>query len=157
VVGRTAIVGALIVLALAGCASPAGSGSSSPSPRTAPAPSATAAPSALPSASGPTASGAVVTLRVADETYRIRLVDPADVAIARDILAGRRGPLIPNGRIVRGTPDVNTGYSWHIDPVDFEWAEVTIELCDGRPSNVSAGSLSGDRYCPWAATVIAVE
>jgi hypothetical protein len=105
----------------------------------------------------PTPAGTVVTIRVHDETYRVRLTDPADVAVARDLLAGKEGPRIPNGRIVRGDPDVNTGYSWHIDPGDFEWVEVTIELCDGLPSYVEDGSLSGDRFCPWAAEVVAVE
>lgn len=80
-----------------------------------------------------------------------------DVAIARDLLAGRPGLRIPNGRIVRGSPDVNTGCSWHLDPTDFAWADVAIEVCDGNPQNVEDGTLTSDRYCPWSATVIAVD
>jgi hypothetical protein len=87
----------------------------------------------------------------------MRLLEAPDVAIARDLLAGTPGPQIPNGRIVRGSPDVNTGWSWHLDPSDFEWADVATEVCDGNPQSVEDATLTSDRYCPWSATVIAVD
>ena len=105
----------------------------------------------------PSSSDVTVTFRAADgSTWRARLVDPADITIARDLLAGKPGPRIPNGRIVRGSPDVNLGWSWHLDPGDFEWSDVATEVCDGNPQSVEDGTLSGDRYCPWQATVVAV-
>jgi hypothetical protein len=52
---------------------------------------------------------------------------------------------------------VNVGYSWHIDPDTLEFAEFTVELCDGRPSYVEDGSLTGERFCPWSAEVLAIE
>lgn len=135
----------LLVAALAACTA-AGAPSSSPSvPPTTP-------PSPTPPA------GVIVTIRVVDaETFRVRLTEPADIAIARDLLAGKEAPSIPNGKVVRGDPDVNTGYSWHLDPNDFEWADVTIEVCDGRPSDVEKNVITSDRYCTWAAKVIAVD
>ena len=95
------------------------------------------------------------TIRVADETFRIALTTADQVAAAEAAKAGR-GPRIPNGRIAAGT-GVNTGWSWHL--VDVEFADVTIELCDGRPSDVEkAGpSYGGGRYCPWGATITAIE
>jgi hypothetical protein len=100
----------------------------------------------------------VVTFQVGDEQYRIELTDPADIAIARQLLAGEEGPRIPNGLIVRGGDGgVNTGYSWYIDPDSLEFAEVTTEVCDGLPSYVEDGSLTGDRFCPWSAEVIAIH
>ena len=40
----------------------------------------------------------VVTFRVAGtEEYKIRLTDPADIDIARKLLAGEEAPRIPNG------------------------------------------------------------
>ena len=95
------------------------------------------------------------TIRVADETFRIALTTADQVAAAEAAKAGR-GPRIPNGRIVAGT-GVNTGWSWHL--VDVEFADVTVELCDGRPSDVEkAGpAYGGGRYCPWGATVMAIE
>ena len=99
----------------------------------------------------------MVTFKAADGSmWRARLVKPVDITIARDLLAGKPAPRIPNGRIVRGDPDVNLGWSWHLDPRDFEWADVATEVCDGNPQSVEDGTLSGDRYCPWQATVVAV-
>ncbi len=100
----------------------------------------------------------VVTLRVADaEEYRIRLTEPVDIAVARRLLAGEEAPGIPSGRVVRGDSDVNVGYSWHIDPASLEFVDTTIEVCDGRPSDVERGLITSDRYCPWSAKVIRVQ
>jgi len=77
----------------------------------------------------PAPATAVVTLRVAGvEEYRIRLVDP----------------------------DVNAGYSWHIDPASVEFADMATEVCDGRPSDVEKRVITSDRYCPWSAKVVAI-
>jgi len=99
----------------------------------------------------------VVTVRVADaEEYRIRLVDLDDIAIAQKLLAGESAPSIPNGRVVRGEPDVNIGYSWHIDPDSVEFADTATEVCDGRPSDVEKRVITSDRYCPWSAKLVAI-
>ncbi|HEX6128666.1 MAG TPA: hypothetical protein VF071_06570 [Candidatus Limnocylindria bacterium] len=101
----------------------------------------------------------VVTFRVADaEEYRILLTDPEDIATAERLLAGEEAPSIPNGMIVRGGDGgVNTGYSWHIDPESLEFAEVTTEVCDGRPSYVEDRTLTGEWFCPWSAEVVEIE
>ncbi len=105
----------------------------------------------------PVPAGVVLTFRVADaEEYRIRLVDPHDIAIAQKLLAGEAAPGIPNGRVVRGDPDVNVGYSWHIDPASIEFADAAAEVCDGRPSDVEQRMITSDRYCPWSAKVVAI-
>jgi hypothetical protein len=97
---------------------------------------------------------AVVTFQVATETFRARLTTAAAIDAAMQAQAG--GPArIPNGRIATGT-DVNTGWNWHL--VDVEFAEVAIEVCDGRPSDVErAGTAFGSgRYCPWSATIASI-
>jgi hypothetical protein len=99
----------------------------------------------------------IATFQVGDEQYRVRIIDPDQLAIARRLLAGKEAPSIPNGRIVRGVTGVNSGWSWHIDPRDFEFADVTIELCDGLPSYVEDGTLTGDRFCPWSAVVVDLQ
>ena len=95
------------------------------------------------------------TIQVAGETFRIEL-PTADLVAAAEAARDRRGPTIPNGRIVAGT-GVNTGWSWHL--VDVEFADATIELCDGRPSAVEKDgpAYGGGRYCPWGATITAIE
>ena len=106
----------------------------------------------------PQKEGVVVTFRVADgEEYKIRLTDPGDIEIARKLLAGEEAPNIPNGVVVRGDPDVNVGYTWHIDPESLEFADFTVEVCDGLPSDVEKGIITSDRYCPWSAEVIAID
>lgn len=116
-------------------------------------------PSGPASAAPSSAAGrVVVTFLVAgEEEYRIELTDPADIAIARRLLAGEEAPSIPNGIVVRGDPGVNTGYSWHIDPDSVEFADMTTEVCDGRPSDVETDEITSDRYCPWNAKVIRIE
>jgi hypothetical protein len=100
---------------------------------------------------------AIVTFEVNEgERFRVLLTEPADQAVASRLLAGEEGPDIPNGRIVRRT-GVNEGWSWSIDPADFEFADVTMEVCDGNPSDVESGELTSERYCPWSARVVAVE
>jgi hypothetical protein len=97
----------------------------------------------------------VALVQVGSETFRIRLATPALEQAARAAQAGT-GPRIPNGRLVAGT-DVNIGWSWHL--VDVVFAEATIEVCDGRPSDVEREGVTygAGRYCPWAATIVAIE
>jgi hypothetical protein len=110
------------------------------------------------SAPSPTPStGIVVTFEVNEgERFRVLLVEPADQESAQRLLDGVEGPDIPNGRIVRET-GVNEGWSWSLDPLDFEFADVTTEVCDGNPSDVESGDLTSDRYCPWSARVVEIE
>ena len=100
-------------------------------------------------------SQAVVTFRVVDESFKVLLTTPAQVVAAHMAQAGGRAT-IPNGRIVAGT-QVNTGWSWHLEDVEF--AEFTIEVCDGLPSHVEREGVrfAGGRYCPWSARVTAIE
>ena len=106
---------------------------------------------------GPTAPsrGALVTFRVADETFRVHLLDERQIDAAHQAANGGRAG-IPNGRVVAGT-GVNVGWSWHLEDVEF--AEVTTELCDGRPSDVEREGVTfgGGRFCPWIARVISIE
>jgi len=102
-------------------------------------------------------SGAIVTFAVQAETFRVSLTNADQIAAARALLngAGARRQ-IPVGRILAGT-QVNTGWSWHLEDITF--ADATIELCDGRPSDVEreGSSFGGGRFCPWTATVIRIE
>jgi hypothetical protein len=106
---------------------------------------------------GPTAPsrGALVTFRVTDETFRVHLLAERQIDAAHQAANGGRAR-IPNGRIVAGT-GVNVGWSWHLEDVEF--AELTTEVCDGRPSDVEREGVTfgGGRFCPWIARVISIE
>jgi hypothetical protein len=99
--------------------------------------------------------GAIVTFRVGNEFFRVHLTTDEQIRAAE--LALGNGPAkIPTGRIVTGE-DVNEGYNWHL--VDVTFAEVTIELCDGKPSDVERAGVSfgGGRFCPWTARVESID
>jgi hypothetical protein len=106
---------------------------------------------------GPTAPSApaVATFQVGSESFRVLLKTEAQVRGAEAAQGGGQAR-IPVGRIVAGT-DVNTGWTWHLEDVMF--AQVTIELCDGVPSDVErAGTTFGNgQYCPWSARVTSIR
>jgi hypothetical protein len=95
---------------------------------------------------------ALVTWKVGPETFRTYLNRPEDVGAVRTAIRRGEPAGIPIGRIYRGARE-NTGHGWHLRNVRL--VEVTIELCDGRPSDLDgdldywAGTVR--RYCPWAA------
>ena len=99
-------------------------------------------------------SRALVTFQVSGEQFRVQLSSKDQVDAARRAQQGGAAR-IPNGRIITGTRE-NTNWSWHLEDVTF--AEVTIELCDGRPSDVERAGVQygGGRFCPWGASVVSI-
>lgn len=87
------------------------------------------------------------------EIYRVRLTEAGDIQLARDILAGKVGKKVPVGLVVYGSPDVNDGWSWHIDPGSFAFNDAAIEVCDGLPSYVEAHRITSPYFCPWSAAL----
>jgi len=104
---------------------------------------------------GPT----VATFEVAGQgTYKIELATPELIQHVKDLKSGAtEDGRIPVGTIVRDDPGVNAPWSWHIDPATLEFADQTIEICDGLPEYVEDMTLTSDVYCPWSAEVIAIE
>lgn len=100
----------------------------------------------------------IATFEVAGgETYKIELVTPELVKHAEQLLAGESVAAIPLGTVVRDSPGVNKPWSWHIDPATLEFADVTIEVCDGIPSFVEDSTVTSDQFCPWSAKVIDIQ
>jgi hypothetical protein len=100
-------------------------------------------------------NSAIVTFRVSDETFKVKLTTREQVEAAQAAKNGGQAR-IPGGRIVAGT-DVNTGWSWHLEDVGF--AEATMELCDGRPSYVEREGVNfgAGRFCPWGAQILSIQ
>ena len=103
------------------------------------------------------AGNPVATFQVVDETYKIELATPELVEHARALLAGDDVAGIPLGRVVRDDPGPNAPWSWHIDPATLEFADMTIEVCDGLPSYVEEEIVTSPDYCPWSAELIAID
>ena len=105
--------------------------------------------------------GILVTFDVSGETYKIFITNKDTIADIFALKSGMSQAYIPSGRIVRGAVPYNAPWSWHIDPEDIHMAEVTIELCDGRPSQVEANLDywvdTVKRFCPWSAQITKIE
>lgn len=99
----------------------------------------------------------VATFDVVGETYKIELATPELVAHAEALLAGEPVASIPLGRVVRDDPGVNAPWSWHIDPATLQFADITIEVCDGLPSYVEDGTVTSPDYCPWSAKIVSID
>lgn len=103
------------------------------------------------------AGNPVATFQVVDEQYKVELATPELVAHAEALLAGEDVASIPLGRVVRDDPGVNAPWSWHIDPATLEFADMTIEVCDGLPSFVEDETVTSPDYCPWSAEIVSID
>ena len=100
----------------------------------------------------------MATFEVAGQgTFKVELATPELIQHAKDLLAGSEEGRIPIGRVIRDDPGVNAPWTWHIDPATLEFADQTIEVCDGLPEYVEDGTVTSDYYCPWSAEIIALE
>jgi len=92
------------------------------------------------------------------ETFRIQVNDPSQIA-ALESLIGQGNRKIVSGALRRGHGGFNTPWSWHMAPDSIEVVDVTIELCDGRPSDVESDLDywvdTVGRFCPWGTEVVA--
>ena len=93
----------------------------------------------------------------ASESFVVQTADPQFIADARAQLAlpARERRMFPVGRLVAGDGNHNMPWSWHLEQVQM--AEMSIELCDGRPSMVEADLRYWinrvQSFCPWGAYV----
>ena len=107
--------------------------------------------------------GVLATFDVSGESFRVWFTDPTAIETVLLVRDGRSRATIPAGPLRRGSgPGAhNAPWSWHLDPADVRMAEVTIELCDGRPSYVQAHLdefiATVGQYCPWGARLVALD
>ena len=82
--------------------------------------------------------GILVAFDVVGEEFHVWVTNPQTIEQILDLQQGISSANIPNGRILHGPGrgGHNSPWSWHLDPVDIEMAEVTIEVGDGTPSFV---------------------
>ncbi len=113
--------------------------------------------------SDPEPEGALFTVRTCHdsaapgETFRVRINDADVIAEAERILASDEQRII-SGPLRRGGGEFNAPWSWHLDPDSVEFADVTIELCDGCPHMVEEDLDywidTVGRYCPWSTELV---
>ncbi|MGQ0767501.1 MAG: BP74-related protein [Gemmatimonadota bacterium] len=103
-------------------------------------------------------SSAAFDVQVSGEIFRVQVETAQQAATLRaHMLSGRVGVL--SGELVAGDGGFNMQWGWHLRPSTVETPDLSIELCDGRPSMVEAdlpywiGTVR--RFCPWGARVVA--
>jgi RTX calcium-binding nonapeptide repeat (4 copies) len=104
--------------------------------------------------------GALATFAVAGERFRAWVTSATTIWELHELAGGRSAANIPVGSLRRGPGRAghNAPFSWHLDPRDTAQAEMTIELCDARPSYVEDHrdefvDVVG-AYCPWGARLV---
>jgi len=107
--------------------------------------------------------GVLATFTDADEEFHVWVTKESTIEQLFALRDGESRANIPNGPLLRGPGpgDHNDPWSWHYDPARVQMAELTIEICDGRPSfvedNLDAFVEDVGRYCPWGAELVSVE
>lgn len=103
--------------------------------------------------------GVLAMFSVRGEIFRVWITNPASIQQVMDLRDGRSQATIPNGPLLTGPGQAshNAPWSWHLDPEQTQFAESTIEVCDGQPSAVEADldywMENVRRYCPWSASL----
>jgi hypothetical protein len=104
--------------------------------------------------------GAVIEFEIVDDTFSIWVENADFIAEARRLLSAGETRVPVFGTLIDGT-DCDEQWSWHADPNDVEFADFTIELCDGVPSYIEENKQewfdSVGAWCPWSAVVTAVD
>ncbi|MBN1513925.1 MAG: hypothetical protein JXB13_18050 [Phycisphaerae bacterium] len=109
---------------------------------------------------------ALVTVKVVDQQFLIRVTDQALLEEMIDICQGHAPQKIVVGTLRTGNDGYNhdplngTVWSWHLREDSIKLAEVAVEVCDGLPSFVE-GPLEYwhdmvRHYCPWSSRIVAV-
>ena len=107
--------------------------------------------------------GVLATFDVAGEQFNLWTTNEDTI---NDIMALQDNPdlsLHPNGPILYGPgeADHNAPWGWHLDPQQTQMVEVSIEVCDGRPSYVEGETEEFveniGNYCPWGAELVNVQ
>lgn len=92
------------------------------------------------------------------ETFHVRITDPDVIEEAERLIESEEQRII-SAPLRRGDGGFNEPWSWHLDPDSVEFADLTIELCDGCPHMIEEdldywiGTVG--RYCPWSTELVA--
>lgn len=93
-----------------------------------------------------------------NQTFTVRITDSRTIARAQELIGRSQQPIL-SGELARGDGGFNTSWSWHLKPGTVEFADFTIEVCDGCPRMVEQDLNywidTVGRFCPWSSRVVA--
>ncbi len=106
--------------------------------------------------------GVLATFEVEGETLHLWTTNSTTIQNLLALKAGDSAASIPNGPLLPGSGqgDHNLPWNWHLDPVETEMAEATIEVCSGLPSFVEEALsdwLTLGQYCLWSAELVKLD
>jgi hypothetical protein len=102
--------------------------------------------------------GALITFGICDPAQKVTVWITNGTFIAEAVARKGMKGRIPVFDLVDGR-DCDAAWSWHVDPATAQFADLTVEVCDGCPALVESGKadwLRVKRYCPWSAMVLDV-
>lgn len=107
------------------------------------------------------AEGRSFTIDVDGEKFVVRATDSQTIQQLIDNYNGKNNMYV-TGKLVRGDGGFNQPWSWHLEPTSVRMAEISIEVCDGRPSYVEQNleewlATVSESYCPWGSKVVAIN
>lgn len=104
--------------------------------------------------------GALITFNVDGQSFIVWMTNQTFIETALELLVSG-DPMVPNFLTLEDGQDCDPHWTWHPDPNEAEWAELTYEVCNARPSEVESDKPywldTLDQFCPWTATVVAVD
>ncbi len=104
--------------------------------------------------------GALVTIHFEYSSVSVWMTNDAFIDQALELEANDETQ-IPNFLEVLEGEDCDTQWSWHVDPENAEWADVTTEVCDAAPDfieeNLEDWLEAPGNWCPWSVTRVEVD
>ncbi len=106
----------------------------------------------------PSELGAVFRVSACEnEAFNVRITDPDVIRRAQDLVGASQQPIL-SGALRRGNGGFNAPWSWHLEPATIEFADITIEVCDGCPAMVENDLDywvdTVGRFCPWTSRIV---
>jgi hypothetical protein len=103
--------------------------------------------------------GALIQFAIGSESLRVWVTNDPFIAEAERLRAAGE-QRIPSFALLDDT-DCDPQWTWHVDPASVAFADVTIEVCDGLPSDIENDKRywleTLGSYCPWSARVVSVD
>ncbi len=102
--------------------------------------------------------GALFRVDVGGESFTVSVLDEAVIAEAERRIQEEDGVGIVIGALARGDGGFNMPWSWHILPNTVQVADISIGVCDGRPSMVEADVDywvdTVKQFCSWGGKLV---
>ena len=104
--------------------------------------------------------GAKITIKVNDQTFTFWSTNAGFIARAKQMQSSSKKATAMFSRLIDGR-DCDEQWTFHPDAAEMSWPALTIEGCDGRPSDIESDKLHWindvKRWCPWSTEVLAVD